>query len=122
MRVTALWADLHLPIEATGSLRVDAPTGRPVLVVAGGDRVRVHLPGWSELNSFGSRSWLARRRAIVKASRLLNTLGICVEIGVSGQRAAALGAGTQPSLLARALRLGRVRIPLATVVTLMRNP
>ncbi len=112
--------DIALPVDAVGSLRVDTPGGQRIDVVADGSRVRVEAPHWKELRQLGPRSVLARRRAVVRATRALEILGLYAEIDVAQRHALRLGAGTRPSLVARLLGLGRVSIPLASIVSLLR--
>lgn len=120
MLVTAFRA--NIPVEATGSLQIDTPTGRRVDVVADGSRLHVDMVEWSELDHVGPRSLFARRRAVVRAASLLGALGLYLNVDVSKKQAVRLGADTRPSLVARLLRLGRVDLPFATVVALLRRP
>ena len=112
---------LFLPIAASGSLQLDTPAGHRIELVADGSTLSAHLPGWEQLGELGPRSWLARRRAIVRAAHVLAKLGLRLEIAVAQQPAVVMGADTRPSLLARLAGLGRVQVSLASGAAFLRH-
>ena len=98
--------DLFLPVEAQGSLRLDAPTGRSVDVRAEGGVVRVIFPGWPELRSMLPGSSKSRSRLVRRLSGLLRTYGMTISLESAEMPFLEIGYGTRPSLLARLLGLG----------------
>ena len=113
--------NLFLPIETRGSLRVETPSGEHFDLVADGSCLRADLREFSDLNGLAPRSWLARRRLVARAARLLTTFGLRLDLGVAKQHTIVIGAGARPSLVARLLGLGPVEISLASVAALARH-
>ncbi len=107
--------DAALPVDAQGILRIDAPTGRSLELVASGDTLRLELPGWPEARAMLPRSVGARGRAVGRLSELLSGLDLMLILESAGKPVMQLGAGVRPSWLARLLGLAPARIPLAAV-------
>ena len=105
--------DLHLPIEAQGTLRLEAPTGRSFELKADGARVSAELPGWSELHSAVPRSFRARTRLIRTFAKLLSINGLTMSLQTNGRPVFELGCGTKPNWLSRLLGLAPAYVSLS---------
>ena len=87
---------------------------------AEGSLLTLALPGWATLQGLGPRSLLARRRALVIATRALRKTRLTLDVDVDGRRAFGLGEGVRTTLLARLLGLSSADIRVANVVSLLR--
>ena len=112
---------MKLPIEAEGSLMIAAPTGEAVRVFARRDTITIELTDWRTLSSLGPRTLRGRRSAIARVARALAILGLSARVGLSGRAQVAIGAGQTPSVIARLLRLGPVKVPLTTLPQILRG-
>ena len=109
-----------LPVEAQGMLRLDAPTGRPMDVVADGDTLRVDVPGWREIRALAPRSSRARARAIRLLAAILSSYGLTLSMESAGRPVIQLGCNVRPTILARLLGLAPARIPVSAISLLFR--
>lgn len=113
--------DPRLPIDVQGELRLDGPETSPVTLTADGSQLNLAAPGWASLHALGPRSLLAQRRTLATAIDALRTLGLTLDVSISGRRAFGLGAGIRPTLLARLLGLASIDIRFSDVFSLMRS-
>lgn len=113
--VTAPRPDTNLPIEAQGHLRLEAPTGRTVMLFAEGDVLRLELKGWSEAKSLAPRSGAARRQATRALARALSACGLTLHVEAAGSAVCQIGHGVRPNWIARLLRLAPARVPLSAL-------
>ena len=121
MLATLLKPESTLPLDVQGDFRLDAPSGRTVMLRADGCALTLDVPGRQELSAMAPRSFAQRRRALATASRHLSTLGIALNVDIAGRRLLAFGAGVRPTLLSRALRLESVNLPWSALVNLWRR-
>ncbi|MBT8083269.1 MAG: hypothetical protein KJO56_12665 [Gammaproteobacteria bacterium] len=119
--MTASRPDTALPIDVYGELRLDGPSQSRVTLRASGSRLTLAVPGWATLHDLGPRSLLARRRALVIATRALRTSRLTLDVDVDGRRAFGLGEGVRRSLLARLFGLASGDIRVSNVVSLLRS-
>lgn len=111
----ALMPDVHMPVDAQGSLRIDGPTGRSLALMAEGDTLRLELPGWPEARAMMPRSFGARGRAIGQLGHVLSACGLTLSLESAGKPVLQLGQGVRSSWLARLLGLAPARIPLSAI-------
>ena len=111
--------DIHLPVDARGELRLDAPTGRRLDIVADGDTVRVAIPGLREIVSLAPRT--GRRRSVRFLANALASCDLTLSMESAGKPVFQLGRNARPNWLARLLGLAPARIPLSAVVLLFRR-
>jgi len=113
--------ELFLPVEAQGELRLDAPTGRSVGVVADGDVVRVDMPGWRELRAAMPGPARSRRQLVRSMARILKIYGLTLQVESGGTTVASLGRGVSANWLGRLTGLAPAHIPLSAIRFLFRR-
>jgi hypothetical protein len=104
-----------LPVEAQGSLRLDAPTGRAIAVVADGDTVQIDVPGWPELKAMMPGASRSRSQALRLLSDVLRTYGLKIRFESAGRTFLQLGHGTTTTWLARFLGLAPADLRFAAI-------
>ena len=77
------------------------------------------MPGWATLHGLGPRSLLARRRALVTATRALRMSRLTLDVDVDGRRAFGLGEGVRTTFLARLFGLASADIRVSNLVSLL---
>jgi len=102
-------------------MHFDAPSGRTARLLADGSRLRFDVPGWEDLNSFGPRSLVARRRVIILAAQRLAMVGLSLNIELQGRQLLSLGRNVSPTFLSRVLGLGSVYLPVWALLTAWRK-
>ena len=110
--------ELYLPIEAQGSLRLDAPSGRTVALTANRDTLTLEVPTWSELKGLSPRSWSARLMNLRRLSALLSTCALTLRMQTRGQTFLEIGANVRPNVFAKLAGLSSVR-PTASLLRLL---
>ena len=110
-----------LPIEAQGALRLDAPTGRSLDLVADGATLQLELPGWAEARNLMPRSFKARANTIRSLTQVLRRYGLTFSLQSAGAPVCTLGHGVRPTWFARLLGLAPAHIPLSAVRLLFRR-
>ncbi len=113
--------DQILPIEAHGTLRLDAPTGRSIDLVADGSILQLELPGWAEARNLMPRSFKARAKAVRSVAQVLQTYGLTFSLQTAGASLCTLGHGVRPTWFARLLGLAPAHIPLSAIRLLLRR-
>ncbi len=113
--------DPFLPIEAQGTLRLDAPTGRSLDLVADGTALQLELPGWAEARDLMPRSFKARATAVRSLALVLQNYGLTFSLQSAGTSLCMLGHGVRPTWLARLLGLAPAHIPLSAIRLLFRR-
>lgn len=113
--------DAVMPVDARGALRIDAPTGRSLGLVADGDTLRLELPGWPEARALLSGSFGSRRHAARRLGVALGRYGLALSVESAGKPVFQLGHGVSPNWLARLLGYTRARIPMSAVGLLFRR-
>ena len=109
------------PVEARGKLRLDAPTGRSLELVARGDSLRCEVPGLTELRALAPRSFTGRNRSVRSLARMLKSLGLTLSFESNGRTFFQVGRDVKPTLLARLLGLGPARVPISSVLLLFKR-
>ena len=110
MRATVSAPDLSLPVEAQGHLRLDAPSGRTLELVADGDALTLEVPTWAELNDLSPSSWRVRLTMLRNLSAVLSTCALTLNLTTRDRVFLELGANVRPGWFARLARLGPVRL------------
>lgn len=113
--MTVFRPDVSLPVEAQGTLRLDAPTGRSLELVADGTILRLDLPGWAELRTMIPRSFGARARAIRSLANLLDAFCLELSLEYAGKPFFGLGHNADSNWLARVLGLAPAHISLSAI-------
>lgn len=113
--------DHFRPIDAHGALRLDAPSGRSLDLVANGETLRLELPGWGDARRLLPRSLIGRARAARFLADTLATHGLTLSLESAGQPVLRLGYDTPPSWLARVLRLGATDLSISAIRQIFRN-
>lgn len=113
--------DVLTPVDARGALRIDAPTGRSLDLVADGETLRLELPGWPEARALMSGSSGSRRHAAGRLGAALARYGLVLSLESAGRPVFQLGHGISPNWLARLLGYTRARIPVSAVGLLFRR-
>ncbi len=109
------------PVDAEGTLRFDAPSGKAINMIADGERLRVEMPSWEDARTVWPRSFRGRRRALHSAARVLELHGLVLSVESAGKSVLRLGHNTSPSWLARLLGLAPADIPFSAVRLLFRR-
>ena len=104
-----------MPVDAQGTVRLDAPTGRSLALVADGDTLRLDLPGWPEARAMLPGSFGARGRLVRRLGNGLAACGLTLSLESAGKPVFQLGRDVRPSWLARLLGLGPGRMPLSAI-------
>lgn len=105
-----------MPVEAQGSLRLDAPTGRTLEVVADGDNLRLDVPTWSDLRAMMPRSLRARGRAVRMTADVLRTYGLTLSLETAGKPFFQIGHNVKAGWLAGLIGLAPARISLRALL------
>ncbi len=109
MRVTVSAPDLSLPVEAQGHLRLDAPSGRTLELVADGDTLTLEVPTWADLNGLSPSALRARLATARNLSAVLSTCALTLKLTTRDRVFLELGANVKPSWFSRLIRIGPVR-------------
>ena len=104
-----------MPVEAQGSLRLDAPTGRSLEIVADGDELRLDVPTWAELRAMMPRSFRERGRAVRRMADILRIYGLTLSLESAGKPFFQIGHGVSASWLSSMVGLAPARISLRAV-------
>ncbi len=110
--------DIFLPLEANGQLRLDAPTGRSLDLVADGQTLRLDIPGLQELRTM-SMPFQSRARTVRVVAAVLASHGLTLVMESAGKSVLLVGSSVRPNWLARLLGLAPARIPLAAITALL---
>ena len=121
MLVTASRPDRSLPIEAQGRLRLDAPTGRALDLIADGDTLTLEVRSFRDIKSLVPHSARRRRHSARTLAGVLETYGLTFRMTSLGKSVFEVGQKTRPNWLARLLGLGPARIPLSAIGLLFRR-
>lgn len=109
------------PVNAEGTLRFDAPSGKTISMIADGEKLRVEMPSWDDARTVWPRSFRGRRRALQSVARVLTVYGLILSVESAGQSVLRLGHNTSPSWLARLLGLAPAYIPFSAIRLLFRR-
>lgn len=110
-----------MPVDARGTLRIDAPTGRSLDLLADGDTLRLELPGWPEARAMMPRSFSGRARALERLGRLLNELGLVLSLESAGNPVLRLGHGVSANWLGRLFGGASANISLSAISLIFRR-
>ena len=110
-----------LPVEVRGALRLDAPTGRSLELMADSNTLRLDLPGWPEARAMIPRSFGTRARTVRQLATVLTSYGLTLSLESAGKPVFRLGCNVRPSWLARLAGLAPARIPLSAIRMLFRR-
>jgi hypothetical protein len=113
--------DPRLPVDARGKLRIDAPTGRSLDLLADGDTLRLELPGWPEARAMMPRSLSGRARALERLGTVLSELGLVLSLESAGSPVLRLGHGISANWLGRLLGGPSANIPLSAIALVFRR-
>ena len=121
MHATVSVPDLHLPVEAQGHLRIDAPTGRTLDLVANGDTLTLDVPTWADLKGLSSSALRARLATVRNLSAVLSTCALTLKFTTRDRVFLELGANVKPSWFSRLTRIGPVRFKRAVFGLFLRR-
>ncbi len=118
--MTASRPDISLPVEAQGHLRLDAPSGRTLDLVADGDTLRLDVESFEDIRSMIPRSARLRGQSTRTLGAVLSTYGLTLNVVSAGKSVFEIGRQAEPNWLARLLGLAPARIPLSAIGLLFR--
>ena len=121
MLVTASRPDLFLPVEAQGSLRLDAPNGRTLELIADGDTLELDVQRFRDIQSMVPRSARLRGQCTRALADTLSIYGLTLRVVSAGKSVFELGRKASPNWLARLLGLAPARVPLSAIALLFRR-
>ena len=121
MLATVSRPEFYLPIEVQGALRLIAPTGRPVGLVAEGASLRLDVPGWRELTALAPMSFRSRRKTLRRAAAALAAGGLTFSVESRGRLVLQIGEGVRTSLIGRLFGLTGAHIPFSGIAALFRR-
>ncbi|MEE4161509.1 MAG: hypothetical protein V2I25_03315 [Woeseiaceae bacterium] len=119
--MTAPAPEAYRPIDAEGRLRLEAPSGRTLEVVAEGNALRLDVPTWSELSALVPRARGTRSRLLRVVGELLSSHGLTLRLESGGRTFFELGATVRPNWLARLFRLAPARLQLSAITLFLRR-
>jgi hypothetical protein len=114
--------DTFRPVDAYGTVRIDAPGGRAFDLVADGENLRLTLPDIQSAGDISPPSFRARRRTLRSLASALATHGLTLRLEADGKPLLWLGLNASPSWLARLFRLGPVYVPFSTIRAILSSP
>ena len=118
--MTASRPDISLPVEAQGHLRLDAPSGRTLDLVADGDTLRLDVESFKDVRSMIPRSARLRGQSTRTLGTVLRTYGLTLKVVSAGKPVFEIGRKAEPNWLARLLGLAPARIPVSAIGLLFR--
>ena len=118
--MTASRPDISLPVEAQGHLRLDAPSGRTLDLVADGDTLRLNVENFRDIRSMIPGSARLRGQSARMLGKALSTYGLTLRVVSAGKSVFEIGGEAKPNLLARLLGLAPARIPFSAIRFLFR--
>lgn len=118
--MTASRPDIFLPVEAQGHLRLDAPSGRSLELVADGDTLRLDVERFRDVRSMIPRSARLRGQSTRTLAAVLSTYGLTLRVVSAGKTVFEIGRQARPSWLARLIGLAPARIPFSAIRFLLR--
>jgi len=119
--VTAPTPERKLPVEARGHLRLDAPSGRTLGLVADGETLRLNVPGWRDLVAVVPRSARFRGQSIRALGNVLSTCDLALSVESAGSVVCRVGRNVRRNWIARLLGLAPARIPVTAVRLLFKR-
>jgi hypothetical protein len=110
-----------LPIDTDGHLRLEAPSGRILDLVAEGRVLRLEVPGRSELRALTPRAGAARSQLLHRVAGLLSAYDLTLRLESRGRPFFTLGAGVRPNWLSRLLGVAPARTRISALALLFRS-
>ena len=109
------------PLESLGHLRLEAPSGRTLDLVAEGSVLRLDVPGWPELRAFMPQKGTTRSQVLRRVARLLSASGLTLRLESRGRPFVTLGSGVRPNWLSRLLGITPARTSFFAFALLFRR-
>lgn len=114
-------AEVTSSLETLGHLRLEAPSGRTLNLVAEGSVLRLDVPGWPELRALMPRTGAARSQMLRRVAGVLSASGLTLRLESRGRPFVTLGSGVRSNWLSRLLGIAPARTSFSAFALLLRR-